>query len=210
MNTRTTALRRNFRTGFKTKNNSTSFRTIPRRYYSTRPNRRYPPKVSRNRLERVQNIIGFNKKYQQPRPKTYYSNFISNRNNNVTNKREVYIKGLPRYVTNTGLFNLFKNEGRIIHYRILYDNVGFSRGIGKIVFANFRDALNVINKWNNSTYKGFTLKVEYKKMKNGKTENGNNTPAQFGDNKIYTNSPNYQNYSRKFYGNGYNKYNYRY
>ena len=76
----------------------------------------------------------------------------SNINNNADqnyNKRDIYVKGLPRFVDNKGLFNLFGNEGRIVECKILYDNIGFSRVIGKIVFVDFRDAWKTINKWNN-------------------------------------------------------------
>ena len=219
MNTRTNIRRnRNFRTTFRRKRNTNTLRRFQKRNNPVKSNRRYIPKIRRNRLQRVQNIIGYNRQYQQRnRPKPNYNTFspslgLVNKNNNY--KREVYIKGLPRYVDNKGLFNLFKNEGKILHYNILYDSVGFSKGVGKIEFADFRDAFKVINKWNNSTYKGFTLKAEYKKMKNGKTENTNNSQTQFAKNHTFSNGfSNFQNYSRKIYGNGFNnhnKYNYNY
>ena len=223
MNTRTNTRRnRNFRTAYKPQNNINSLRRFQKRNYPVKQNRRYVPKIRRNRLQRVQNILGvnrINRKYQQSMLKQNYNNFAltnGNINKNSNSKREVYIKGLPRYIDNKGLFNLFKNEGRILHYNILYDSVGFSKGVGKIEFADFRDALNVINKWNNSTYKGFSLKVEYKKMKNGKNENANNSQNQFAKNHTFSNGfSNFQNYSRSFYGNGYKNYknyyyNYRY
>ena len=224
MNTRTFQ-RSNYRTSLRQKTNKPSVtrrRKLLKRFYpQNRQNRRYYQKTRRNRLQRVQNILGFNRNYQQRRQTKQNNNYSKfsprnnqNQNQNAISKREVYIKGLPRYVDNKGLFNLFKNEGRIVHYNILYDNVGFSKGVGKIEFADFRDALNVINKWNNSTYKGVTLKAEYKKMQKGKIENGNNSQSQFRKNNNYNNGfSSYQNYSRKLFGNGYNNYyknNYNY
>ena len=204
---------RNANNGYQTQNNSTTKRLFQKRNYNTRPNRRYVP-TRRNRLQRVQNALNMNRSYQQPNPKRVYNKFSMNTNlipyyYNSTNpirytKREIFIKGLPRYIDNRGLFNLFKKEGRIINCNVLYDNVGFSRGIGKIEFLNYRDAWKVINKWNNITYKGFTLKVEYKKTKNQTASTNNRNYVQFH---------NYQqnnNYSRKFNGNKFNYNNYRY
>lgn len=165
---------RNTNNGYQTQNNSTTKRLFQKRNYNGRPNRRYVP-TRRNRLQRVQNTLNMNRSYQQPNPNRVYNKFSMNTNlipyyYNSTNpirytKREIFIKGLPRFIDNRGLFNLFRKEGRIINCNVLYDNVGFSRGIGKIEFLNYRDAWKVINKWNNATYKGFTLKVEYKKTK---------------------------------------------
>ena len=204
---------RNANNGYQTQNNSTTKRLFQKRNYNTRPNRRYVP-TRRNRLQRVQNTLNMNRSYQQPNPNRVYNKFSMNTNlipyyYNSTNpirytKREIFIKGLPRYIDNRGLFNLFKKEGRIINCNVLYDNVGFSRGIGKIEFLNYRDAWKVINKWNNITYKGFTLKVEYKKTNNQTASANNRNYVQFH---------NYQqnnNYSRKFNGNKFNYNNYRY
>ena len=165
---------------FQDNRSKNSFNSRKRRHASfkpiTNPRRRIfkrtIPQIGRNRLQRVQNMLNrttnFRRLYQGLNVKSV------NLNNNtiVNNNREIYVKGLPRFVDNTGLFNLFKNEGRIIKSNILYDNVGFSRGIGRILFTNFRDAMNVIKKWNNTVYKGNTLKVEYKTAPN--VDNRNN------------------------------------
>ena len=196
----------------------------PKRYTNTkllRPTRRFFQKYRRNRLQRVQNIIRYNKTFQRPGPKKIYNRYTLNGKpnnigniNNANNKREIFVKGLPRYVDNKGLFNLFKNEGRINQCKILYDNIGFSRGIGKIEFSDFRDAWKAINKWNNSNYKGFTLKLEYKKTNNGqKAGNTGNNPKNDRNNKNYVNSSNYtqyNGYSKKYKGNNYKYNNYRY
>ena len=217
MNTRKIA-RNTLRNRFQAKSKFSSTRFPKRLNYSraNRLNRRLFPKFRRNRLQRVQTILGYNRKYQRARPKrnyNYYSFKISPKTN-VNSKKEVFVKGLPRFVDNKGLFNLFKNEGRINQCKILYDNIGFSRGIGKIEFSDFRDAWKTINKWNNSNYKGFTLKLEYKKTNNGqKSGNTGNNPKNDRNNKNYVNSSNYtqyNGYSKKYKGNNYKYNNYRY
>lgn len=179
------------------KNNYSSFRQSTRR---PRFNKRFIPRTNRNRLQRVQNVINYSKNYQRPYQQRLYNvnnntnpSFNSN-NSNGYNNREIYVKNLPRFVDDQMLFNLFKNEGRILSSNILYDNVGFSRGIGRILFMNFRDAMNVIKKWNNTEFKGNVLKVEYKTVKNG--ENRNGTYNKFG-NGINNNMRN-NNYIRPF------------
>ena len=193
----------NNKNGYQPKNNSTakSRNRLPqKKNYRPRTNRRYVPN-RRNRLQRVQNALNYNnrnKTFQQPRQRKIFNKFSMRPIQYA--KRELFIKGLPRFIDNKGLFNLFKKEGRIINCNVLYDNVGFSRGIGKIEFLNYRDAWKVINKWNNATYKGFTLKVEYRKVKN---------QTRFVNNRGYGQFFNYQknnNYSRKYNGNNYNYY----
>ena len=218
MNTRKIA-RNTLRNRFQAKSKFSSTRFPKRLNYSraNRLNRRLFPKFRRNRLQRVQTILGYNRKYQRARPKRNYSNYYSFKispKTNVNSKKEVFVKGLPRFVDNKGLFNLFKNEGRIVKCNVLYDNIGFSRGIGKLEFADFRDAWKVIKKWNNTPYKGFTLKLEYKKMNNG--QNGNvkgNDSTKLIYNKNYINSSNYlkyNGYNRNYNRNYNNNYNYRY
>ena len=203
------------------KNNYSSFRQSTRR---PRFNKRFIPRTNRNRLQRVQNVINYSKNYQRPYQQRSYNvnnntnpSFNSN-NSNGYNNREIYVKNLPRFVDDQMLFNLFKSEGRILSSNILYDNVGFSRGIGRILFMNFRDAMNVIKKWNNTEFKGNVLKVEYKTVKNG--ENRNGTYNKFG-NGINNNMRNnnyirpfnqnfirYYTYSNKFRNNYYYNNNY--
>ena len=218
MNTRKVT-RHSLNNRFQVKNKFSSIRFGKRLNYArtNRQNRRLYPKFRRNRLQRVQNILGY-RKFKTTRPKRNYnayssSNKIQNINNN--SKKEIFVKGLPRFVDNKGLFNLFKNEGRIVKCNVLYDSIGFSKGIGKLEFANFRDAWKVIKKWNNTPYKGFTLKLEYKKIKNGQNGKfvGNNSTKLGYNNK---NNPNYSNYlkyngySINYNRNYYNNYKYRY
>jgi hypothetical protein len=165
----------------------------------------------------VQNIINSNKNFQRRYQQNSFSaNNYANKNgnayNNVNNNREIYVKGLPRYMDHQGLFNLFRKEGRIINSNIVYDNVGFSRGVGRILFANFRDAMNVVKKWNNVDFKGNTLKVEYKAPKINAANRNNNAYNKFGKDNNWNN--NYlrpfnfnqtNNYSNKFRYNYYNR-----
>ena len=203
------------------KNNYSSFRQSTRR---PRFNKRFIPRTNRNRLQRVQNVINYSKNYQRPYQQRSYNvnnntnpSFNSN-NSNGYNNREIYVKNLPRFVDDQMLFNLFKSEGRILCSNILYDNVGFSRGIGRILFMNFRDAMNVIKKWNNTEFKGNVLKVEYKTVKNGENRNvtynklgnginnnmrNNNYIRPFNQNFIRNNT-----YSNKFRNNYYYNNNY--
>ena len=177
-----------------------------------RLNRRLLPKDRRNRLQRVQNGLGYYRKFKRIRQQrnNYYS-ANTRQNTNVNSNKEIFVKGLPRFIDNKGLFNLFKNEGRIIKCNVLYDKIGFSTGIGKIEFADFRDVWKVIKKWNNTPYKGFTLKLEYKRAKNA--QNAKVDSTKLGYNKNYRNSSNIINnngYFRKNNGIYYNNFNYRY
>ena len=204
---------------FQIKNKFSSNRFQKRLNYSrtNRQNRRLYPKFRRNRLQRVQNILRY-RNFKTTRPKRNYNTYsFSNKSQNVNtnSKKEIYVKGLPRFVDNKGLFNLFKNEGRIVKCNVLYDSIGFSKGVGKLEFANFRDAWNVIKKWNNTPYKGFTLKLEYKIIKNGQKGNlnGNNTTTLGYNNKNNPNSSNYLKYNGyhiNYNRNYYNNYKYRY
>ena len=209
-----------YRNGFSPRNKFSANKRISKinnRNRINRPNRRQFPKIKRNRLQRVQNIIRYNNNYQNSRfRRNFYQKRNTNAISNINNaKREVFVKGLPRFVDNKGLFNLFKGDGRISQCKILYDNIGFSRGIGKIEFVDFRDAWRTIKKWNNSVYKGFTLKLEYKKMKNEKSQqNALTNPAQFRNNnnygKISSNYRQFNGYFRNLNGNLYNYNNYGY
>ena len=189
-------------TSFTRKRRFSSFK--PRSNNSRRLVKRYPTQVRRNRLQRVQNVL---KRTTNTTPNFQHPYQRLNKNNNPirNNNREIYVKGLPRFVDDSSLFSLFKNEGRIIRCNILYDNVGFSRGIGRILFTNFRDAMNVIKKWNNTVYKGNTLKVEYKtvvntngKYRNNSKGNNNNYFKRFNN---FKQGDKFQNKFRKNYFN---------
>ena len=225
MNSSYQAKNRVFQRANFSNNNYSSFRQVSRR---PRFNKRYIPRTNRNRLQRVQNVININKNYQRPYQQRPYNgnNNISNNTNingNVNNRnrynnREIYVKNLPRFVDDQMLFNLFKKEGMILSSNILYDNVGFSRGIGRILFMNFKDTMNVIKKWNNTEYKGNVLKVEYKTVKNGDNRNSNynkfgngNVNNRWNDNYVRPFNPNFNRnntYSTKFRSGYYSNNNY--
>ena len=225
MNSSYQAKNRVFQRANFSNNNYSSFRQVSRR---PRFNKRYIPRTNRNRLQRVQNVININKNYQRPYQQRPYNgnNNISNNTNingNVNNRngynnREIYVKNLPRFVDDQMLFNLFKKEGMILSSNILYDNVGFSRGIGRILFMNFKDTMNVIKKWNNTEYKGNVLKVEYKTVKNGDNRNSNynkfgngNVNNRWNNNYVRPFNPNFNRnntYSIKFRSGYYSNNNY--
>ena len=225
MNSSYQAKNRVFQRANFSNNNYFSFRQVSRR---PRFNKRHIPRTNRNRLQRVQNVININKNYQRPYQQRPYNgnNNISNNTNingNVNNRngynnREIYVKNLPRFVDDQMLFNLFKKEGMILSSNILYDNVGFSRGIGRILFMNFKDTMNVIKKWNNTEYKGNVLKVEYKTVKNGDNRNSNynkfgngNVNNRWNNNYVRPFNPNFNRnntYSTKFRSGYYSNNNY--
>ena len=225
MNSSFQAKNRVFQRANFSNNNYSSFRQVSRR---PRFNKRYIPRTNRNRLQRVQNVININKNYQrsfQQRPYNGNNNISNNtningnvNNRNGYNNREIYVKNLPRFVDDQMLFNLFKKEGMILSSNILYDNVGFSRGIGRILFMNFKDTMNVIKKWNNTEYKGNVLKVEYKTVKNGDNRNSNynkfgngNVNNRWNNNYVRPFNPNFNRnntYSTKFRSGYYSNNNY--
>ena len=104
MNTRKNT-RYSLRNRFQEKNKFSSIRPQKRlnNARTNRQNRRLYPKFRRNRLQRVQTILGYNRKYQRARPKRNYSNYYSFKispKTNVNSKKEVFVKGLPRFVDN--------------------------------------------------------------------------------------------------------------
>ena len=112
----------------------------------TRRNRRLGP--IRNRLQRAQNNQNRNRRVRSNRRFRRFNNFNRNRN---FQRRIIYIGGLPNYITNRGLFRLFRPEGRIIEYSVVRNRAGYSRGFGFIEFVRPRDAWRSIQKWNNTT-----------------------------------------------------------
>ena len=143
---------RNTRTENKT---STSNRRTLRRRLVNRRNRTQGNR--RNRLERVEGELRNNQRNNRRR----FRRFYQRRRRNTL--RRIFVGGLPRFVNNRQLYNLFRNEGRILSYRISYDRFGYSRGWGEIEFLNPRDAWRSIRKWNNTTYRGSLIRVEYKR-----------------------------------------------
>lgn len=126
----------------------------------TRRNRRLGP--NRNRLARAQNNQNRNQRIRNNRRFGRFNNF--NRRINMQRKI-IYIGGLPNYITNRQLYQLFRQEGRIIGYRVVRNRAGYSRGFGFIEFARPRDALRSIQKWNNTTLGRNTIVVRYRRRR---------------------------------------------
>ena len=144
----------------KTENKtSTSNRRTLRRRILNRRNRTQGNR--RNRLERVEGELRNNQRNNQRNNRRRFRRFYQRRRRNTL--RRIFVGGLPRFVNNRQLYNLFRNEGRILSYRISYDRFGYSRGWGEIEFLNPRDAWKSIRKWNNTTYRGSLIRVEYKR-----------------------------------------------
>ena len=194
-------------------NNGNRTRKLPsfrlfnrRRLNSTRTRRRNFINRSNNRLQRAKNAYNYERNYNPQ------GNYV----NNVNKGKKIYVKNLPRYIDNKGLFSIFRKEGRIVNSHIIYDNLGFSTGTGIIEFLDFRDAWKVINNWNNATYKGLTLKVEYQrntKRNLNKGVNGRFIQQKYQNNQNYGKAFGYQkwnNFQRNKYNNNYQYNNYRY
>ena len=180
-----------------------------RRNISTRRNRRFGQALNRrrNRLARAQ-YASRNKTYQNRRRRFAFRP----RTRMNLKLRKIFVGGLHKSITNSNLLNLFKNEGRIVRWKVFYDRNGYSRGFGVIEFDRPRDAWKTIQKWNNTTYMGYKLRIEYKKNirrrinRNRRNNNTNNvTKGNYGNNRgYYTTKNNYQNgrnVNRNNYGN---------
>ena len=158
---------RNNRTGNTKTNKGSDRRTIRRRIVNRR--RRLGQGTRRNRLERVEREIRNGPRNNRRRYRRFYQN--RRRNNRL---RKIFVGGLPRFVYGRELYNLFRGEGRILTYRIAYNRNGYSRGWGEIEFLNPRDAWRSIQKWNNTTYKGSLIRVEYRRRRRLRRNNNNN------------------------------------
>ena len=110
----------------------------------------------RNRLARAQ-YASRNKQYNRKRRFAFRP--ISRINLSL---RKLFIGGLHKSITNRKLYNLFRQEGRILSWKVFYDRNGYSRGFGVLEFDRPRDAWRTIKKWNNTPYMGYNLRIEYK------------------------------------------------
>ena len=132
---------------------------LRRRRLANRRNRRLGQGINRrNRLQRAQGALRNNRNRRMGRRGRFFQ--YRRRNYGL---RKVFVGGLVRSVNNRELYRLFRIEGRLINWRVLYNRYGESRGFGEIEFANPRDAWRAIRKWNGSNYKGYVLRVEYKR-----------------------------------------------
>jgi len=121
-----------------------------------RRNRRQGLRPNRNRLSRAQNNISRNRRGRF-RPRRRFNNFRRRRN---LRYKIIFVGNLPFDVTSRRLRQLFSVEGRIFEANIVRGRMG-SKGYGFVEFYNPRDAWRSIQKWNNTTFGGRTITVEY-------------------------------------------------
>ena len=135
----------------------TQSQTLRRRNISSRRNRRFGQVLNRRRtrLARAQ----FASRNNQNRRRRFVFRPRTRMNLRL---RKLFIGGLHKSINNRKLYNLFRQEGRILGWKVFYDNYGNSRGFGVLEFDRPRDAWKTIQKWNNTPYMGYNLRIEYK------------------------------------------------
>lgn len=62
-------------------------------------------------------------------------------------RRSIFIKGLPKNITENNLMTMLRKEGRVIRLTFLKDNLGEFRGMAFAEFQNPRSAWNTIKKY---------------------------------------------------------------
>ena len=186
---------RNRTTGKNKSAEGTRKRGPRRAALANRRNRRLGLKRNRNRLAGAQNRMGTNRRFSPSRRFRRFYNFNRRRNLRL---RIVFVGGLPLDVGNRRLYTLFRKEGRIIGYRIVYNRRGISKGYGFIEFVNPRDAWRAIQKWNNTTLGGRTITVEYRKRRRVNRRFGGNN--NFG---FYSSYNNFGRFNQQRQGYGY-------
>ena len=172
---------------------------LRRRNISNRRNRRFGQALNRrrNRLARAQ----FASRNYQNRRRRFVFRPRTRMNLSL---RKLFIGGLHKSINNRRLYNLFRQEGRILSWKVFYDRNGYSRGFGMLEFDRPRDAWKTIQKWNNTSYMGFNLRIEYKNNlrrrrnrnrrnfkannKGNYRNNVNNRGFNYGKNNNYQNS----------------------
>ena len=178
-----------------------------RRNISSRRNRRIGAfALRRNRLARAQYASRNNNRNNQ---KSRRRLVFARRTRMNLKLRKIFVGGLHKSINNRKLFNLFRQEGRILGWKVFYDRNGYSRGFGVLEFDRPRDAWKTIQRWNNSSYMGLKLRIEYKKNINrnkGNYRNVNNRGFNYGRNN-YLNGIRNVNNNNNFNGNR-NKYYY--
>ena len=149
--------------------NTNRRRNIRRRRLANRRNRRLGQGLNRrNRLERAQGELRNNRRLGRRNNRRVYKR----RNLRL---RKIFVGVLPYSVNNRELYNLFRIEGRLLNWRVVYNRYnGLSRGWGDLEFVNPRDAWRAIRKWDGTTYKGLILRVEYKRRRQIRNNNRDN------------------------------------
>ena len=135
----------------------TQHQSLRRRNISNRRNRLFGQALNRrrNRLARAQ----FASRNNQNRRRRFVFRPRTRMNLRL---RKLFIGGLHKSINNRKLYNLFRQEGRILGWKVFYDRNGYSRGFGVLEFDRPRDAWKTIQKWNNTPYMGYNLRIEYK------------------------------------------------
>ena len=169
----------------------------------TRRNRRFGQTINRrNRLERVQYISrNANVRNRRKNKIRKFRRFGFGIRRNLF-RRKLFVGGLHQSITNTRLYRLFRREGRLIACNVIYDRFGISRGFGIIEFANPRDAWKTIQKWNNTQYMGFYLRIKYKRRKTRRLNYMKRNYGPYYDNSNYIKFQNRNNKSN-FKGRGF-------
>ena len=169
----------------------------------TRRNRRFGQTINRrNRLERVQYISrNANVRNRRKNKIRKFRRFGFGIRRNLF-RRKLFVGGLHQSITNTRLYRLFRREGRLIACNVIYDRFGISRGFGIIEFANPRDAWKTIQKWNNTQYMGFYLRIKYKRRKTRRLNYMKRNYGSYYDNSNYIKFQNRNNKSN-FKGRGF-------
>ena len=141
----------------RTNGRRTQSQTLRRRNISSRRNRRFGQALNRRRtrLARAQ----FASRNNQNRRRRFVFRPRTRMNLRL---RKLFIGGLHKSINNRKLYNLFRQEGRILGWKVFYDRNGYSRGFGVLEFDRPRDAWKTIQKWNNTPYMGYNLRIEYK------------------------------------------------
>ena len=131
--------------------------SLRKRNISNRRNRLFGQALNRrrNRLARAQ----FASRNNQNRRRRFVFRPRTRMNLRL---RKLFIGGLHKSINNRKLYNLFRQEGRILGWKVFYDRNGYSRGFGVLEFDRPRDAWKTIQKWNNTPYMGYNLRIEYK------------------------------------------------
>ena len=157
----------------------TQKRIATRRARLDRRNRRQGLRPNRNRLSRAQNNLNRNRRGYRPRRR--FNNFLRRRN---LRYKIIFVGNLPYDVTSRRLRQLFSVEGRIFEAYIVRGRMG-SKGFGFVEFYNPRDAWRSIRKWNNTTFGGRNITVEYGRRRRFRNQgnrfnNYNNRRKQYG------------------------------
>lgn len=166
----------------------TSTRTArrPRRAIAARRTRRAGRQITRkNRLARAEGSLRRNRQGGGNYRRGFRRNLFFRRPRRNLRLRKLFVGGLPKFVGNSKLYGLFRSEGAIVGCRIAYDKMGLSRGFGEVEFNHPRDAWRCIQKWNNTTYYGNTLRIEYRKRRRNNGGNRRGFGGQQGQGRNY-------------------------